>query len=89
MKNQVWLIALGAGLFATAPLSAQGGAASDVMKHVSFAGETPGREPKTFAPMVGSWVISRDAGRNVLFIDGRVWKRGQPAGGVADKAREL
>jgi len=25
----------------------------------------------------------------VLFIDGRVWKRGQPAGGLADKAREL
>jgi len=24
-----------------------------------------------------------------LFIDGRVWKRGQPAGGLADKAREL
>src|SRR4029079_10550478 len=25
----------------------------------------------------------------VLFIDGRVWKRGQPAGGLADKARGL
>ena len=25
----------------------------------------------------------------MLFIDGRVWKRGQPAGGLADKAREL
>ena len=34
-------------------------------------------------------MISKDAGRNVLFIDGRVWKRGQPAGGLADKAREL
>ena len=39
--------------------------------------------------MVGSWVISKEAGKNVLFIDGRVWKRGQPAGGLADKAREL
>jgi hypothetical protein len=34
-------------------------------------------------------VITKDAGQNVLFIDGRVWKRGQPAGGLADKAREL
>ena len=58
-------------------------------KPVSFAAETPGKEPTTFAPMVGSWVISREANQNVLFIDGRVWKRGQPAGGLADKAREL
>ena len=57
--------------------------------HVSLASETAGREPKTFAPLVGSWVISKEAGKNVLFIDGRVWKRGQPAGGLADKAREL
>jgi hypothetical protein len=80
------------GLFATlcsAPLAAQAKAPADATKHVSFASETPGREPKSFAPVVGSWVISKDAGRNVLFIDGRVWKRGQPAGGLADKAREL
>lgn len=57
--------------------------------HVSLAAEASGREPKTFAPLVGSWVITRDAGKNVLFIDGRAWKRGQPAGGLADKAREL
>jgi hypothetical protein len=61
----------------------------DATKRVSFASDTPGREPKSFAPILGSWVISKDAGRNVLFIAGRVWKRGQPAGGLADKAREL
>lgn len=74
----VWL-----ALAAATPAIAQQG------KPVSFANEKPGREPTTFAPMVGSWVISKDAGQNVLFIDGRVWKRGQPAGGLADKAREL
>jgi hypothetical protein len=58
-------------------------------KKVSFAGEAAGHEPKSFAPMVGSWLISTDGPRHVLFIDGRVWKRGQPAGGLADKAREL
>jgi len=83
------MIAIGICSLSVSPTGAQGGAPSDMMKHVTFAGETPGREPKSFAPMVGTWLISRDAGRNVLFIDGRVWKRGQPAGGLADKAREL
>lgn len=63
--------------------------ASPAPKRVSFAAETPGKEPKTFAPIVGSWVIAKEGAKNVLFIDGRVWKRGQPAGGLADKAREL
>jgi prepilin-type processing-associated H-X9-DG protein len=56
---------------------------------VSFARETAGKEPTTFVPAVGTWVITNDQGRNVLFVDGRVWKRGQPAGGLADRAREL
>lgn len=72
-------------LDAQATPAAQGGS----VKHITFASETAGREPKTFAPVVGSWVVAKEAGRNVLFIDGRVWKRGQPAGGLADKAREL
>jgi hypothetical protein len=54
-----------------------------------FDRDTPGREPKSFLPMVGSWVVTKEGGHNVLFIDGRVWKRGQPAGGLADKARAL
>jgi hypothetical protein len=58
-------------------------------KRISFATERVGHEPTSFLPMVGSWVITKERGRNVLFIDGRVWKRGQPAGGLADKARSL
>ena len=58
-------------------------------QHIAFDRETPGREPTSFLPMVGSWVVTKEADRNVLFIDGRVWKRGQPAGGLADKARAL
>jgi len=84
-----WFLVQALVTFMPRMLPAQAKAAADATKHVNFASETPGKEPKTFAPMVGSWVISRDAGRNVLFIDGRVWKRGQPAGGLADKAREL
>jgi hypothetical protein len=85
-----WLLVVGAtGLTLGRDLLAQGKAAVGATTKVSFASETPGKEPKSFAPMVGSWVMQKDAGQNVLFIDGRVWKRGQPAGGLADKAREL
>lgn len=76
---------IAASLVAAAPLVAQTASA----KTVSFTSETVGREPKTFAPVVGSWVVSKEGAKKVLFIDGRVWKRGQPAGGLADKAREL
>src|SRR5262245_24523290 len=51
--------------------------------------EVAGREPKAFLPMVGNWVVTKEEGKNVIFVDGRVWKRGQPAGGLADKARAL
>ena len=70
-------------LAVAAPLAAQ----KEI--RVSLDKETAGREPKAFVPMVGSWVVTKEAGKNVLFIDGRVWKRGQPAGGLADKARAL
>ncbi len=33
------------------------------------------------------WVVAQDNGKNILMVDGRQWKRGQPAGGLADKAR--
>jgi hypothetical protein len=76
-------------LLVASVLAAQAPADASATKRVSFAKETVGKEPASFAPMVGSWVMSQDAGHKVLFIDGRVWKRGQPAGGLADKAREL
>ena len=81
-KSAMLLLVAGTA-FAQAPADAL------ATKTVSFAKETVGKEPSSFAPMVGSWVMSQDAGHKVLFIDGRVWKRGQPAGGLADKAREL
>jgi hypothetical protein len=79
-----------AAQLAVVPLAAQVKTASaGATTRVSFANEAVGHEPTTFAPMVGSWLISKDGDRKVLFIDGRVWKRGQPAGGLADKARAL
>lgn len=55
----------------------------------AFATDAVGKEPSQFLPMVGNWVVTKDAGKNVLMVDGRIWKKGQPAGGLADKARAI
>jgi hypothetical protein len=54
---------------------------------VDLAQERVGAEPGRFVPVVGNWVIAQDGGIKVVMVDGREWKRGQPAGGLADKAR--
>lgn len=56
---------------------------------VSLAADKVGKEPVSFLPMVGNWVVSTDDGKKVILADGRAWKKGQPAGGLADKAREI
>jgi hypothetical protein len=56
---------------------------------ISLAAEKVGAEPKAFLPMVGNWVVSTDEGKKVILADGRAWKKGQPSGGLADKAREI
>ena len=56
---------------------------------VDLSNEKPGSEPATFLSVVGDWSIAEDDGHRVLLVDGRQWKRGQPAGGLADKARAI
>jgi hypothetical protein len=56
-------------------------------KKIDLASESAGAESKKFLSVVGNWVIAQDEGKKVLMVDGREWKRGQPAGGLADKAR--
>lgn len=56
---------------------------------VGVANDKIGAEPSTFLPMVGNWVVAEEGGKKVVRVDGRVWKRGQPAGGLADKARAI
>jgi hypothetical protein len=74
----------------TALLLAAGvSAGAQKQQRITFEGDVAGKEPRSFLPMVGGWVVTKEGGHNVLFIDGRVWKRGQPAGGLADKARAL
>ena len=57
--------------------------------HVDLSQEKPGREPSKFLGVVGNWSIVDDGGRKVLAVDGRKWLRGQPAGGLAEKARAI
>ena len=54
---------------------------------VDVAQEKAGSESAHFIPVVGNWLVVPEGGKNVLMVDGRQWKKGQPAGGLADKAR--
>src|ERR1039457_981267 len=54
---------------------------------IDLAQEKAGGESSHFLSMVGNWVVAQDDGKNILMVDGRQWKRGQPAGGLAEKAR--
>jgi hypothetical protein len=56
---------------------------------IAVADDRAGAEPTRFVPLVGNWVVTTDSGRKVVLVDGREWKRGQPANGLADKARAI
>jgi len=56
---------------------------------IDVAQEKAGAEPTRFLPIVGNWIVTKDGNRNVLMVDGREWKRGNPAAGFADKARAI
>src|SRR2546426_1791285 len=83
-KSTIATAAAGVGLAALL-LSAQ---ALQPLK-LDFSNETVGAEPKSFLSVVGVWRIETDGNNKVLVVDGRQWKEGQTAAGVADKARAL
>src|SRR5262249_20325601 len=83
-KNTLMLTVAGLGL-ATLLLSAH---ATPPLK-IDFSDETVGAEPKSFLSVVVVWRIESDADNKVLVVDGRQWKQGQTAAGIADKARAL
>ena len=56
---------------------------------IDVAAEKAGAEPTHFIPIVGNWIVTKDGAKNVLMVDGRQWKRGDPSGGLADKARAI
>lgn len=75
----------------TAPArpAATAAAPATAARTFSFAADAPGKEPSQFLPMVGNWIVTNDGGKRVLMVDGRIWKKGQPSGGLAEKARAI
>jgi hypothetical protein len=58
---------------------------------VDLSKETVGRPPKTFQPMVGTWVVVQDGADKVIKIDGAIWKAAQTneAKMLIENARKL
>jgi hypothetical protein len=63
-------------------------AAAEPLK-LDFSNDTVGAEPASFISVVGVWRIEAEGSSKVLAVDGRQWKEGQAAAGLADKARTL
>jgi hypothetical protein len=84
IKNIIATAVAGLGL-ATLLLQANAGQSLKL----DFADETVGAEPKSFVSVVGIWRVEAEGNKKVLAVDGRQWKEGQTAAGVADKARAL
>src|ERR1043166_5679818 len=85
MKNDIKVI--GGVFFAMAALLLTSVSAAPIK--VDLANETVGAEPKPLVPVVGIWRIAEEKGKKVLAVDGRQWKEGQSAAGIADKARAI
>ena len=63
-------------------------AAAEPLK-LDLSNETVGAEPTSFASVVGIWRIEAEGDNKVMAVDGRQWREGQAAAGLADKARAL
>ncbi len=59
------------------------------MVKVDLSKERAGGESSKFVSVVGNWSIVDDNNKKVLGVDGRRWLRGQPANGLAQKARAI
>jgi len=58
---------------------------------VDLKAEQPGKAPKIFEPIVGTWVIAEDAGEKVVMVDGRPWvaSKDNPTKLLVQSARKL
>ena len=85
MKSSMrrWALA-GAVAAALAPL-----AAADLK--VDLEKEDVGKAPKTFEPMVGTWVVAKDGDEKVIMVDGRPWalSKDNPTKLLIQSARKL
>src|SRR6185436_10526164 len=83
-EMRVVRVAAVAALAAIAPLWA-----ADVK--VDLSKEQVGRPPKTFEPMVGTWVVAQDGPDKVIMVDGRPWvaSKDNPTRLLIETARKL
>ncbi len=81
MRRSVYAVALALALV---PLTA-----AEVK--VDLTKERVGRPPETFEPMVGTWLVARDGGENVIMVDGRPWvaSKDTPTKLLVQSARRL
>ena len=58
---------------------------------VDLKKEEVGKTPKTFEPMIGTWVVAEDAGEKVIMVDGRPWaaSKDNPTKLLIQSARKL
>lgn len=58
---------------------------------VDLSKEKVGAPPATFEPMVGTWVVAKDGGENVVMVDGRPWvaSKDNPTKLLIQSARRL
>jgi hypothetical protein len=75
-------------LFAAVALTASALNAAEPLK-LDFANDTVGADAGAFVNVVGVWRVEAEGDNKVLAVDGRQWKEGQAATGIADKARTL
>lgn len=58
---------------------------------VDLSKERVGGPPATFEPMVGTWLVAKDGGENVVMVDGRPWvsSKDNPTKLLIQSARRL
>ena len=56
---------------------------------LDFSNDTVGADASAFVNVVGVWRVEAEGDNKVFAVDGRQWKEGQAATGIADKARTL
>jgi hypothetical protein len=56
---------------------------------LDFSQDSVGADAGSFVNVVGVWRVEAEGDNKVLAVDGRQWKEGQAATGIADKARTL
>ncbi len=81
-SRRVWTVGLAA--LAMAPL-----VAAEIK--VDLKKEIVGKQPETFEPMVGTWVVAQDGADKVIMVDGRPWvaSKDNPTKLLIESARRL